>query len=181
MIRKKEEPKSQVEGVFCFVFFLIDETFQGIHAASGQFVLRDCKGKYESCLKRYIFKGFKIHKYLVWYWRSILEIKYANGGNLGYTLYTTANGQTTPHMLYFISVLSVLYWMVQFHLQIGIVDLGNFLVIRIFFFVIQIMLWGLRNRKHSFCDSENLYPILTQSCYLCPGKKSKGDGEEINA
>lgn len=35
--------------------------------------------------KDIFFKGFKIHRYLVLYWRS--EIKNATGGNLGYTRY----------------------------------------------------------------------------------------------
>lgn len=42
-------------GEFFFFLFLIDETPQGIKATSGQFVVWDCKGKYESCLKRSIF------------------------------------------------------------------------------------------------------------------------------
>lgn len=155
MIWNKEEPKSQVESFFFFLF-LIDETPQGIKATSGQFVVWDCKGKYESCLKRCIFfLGFQDTQISCLILEKWNQKRYWLILVIFWTLQPL--GRQPTHAV--LSVLSVLYWMVQFHWHCGfgelpgdrkikIIKVGFFLVF-FFFWSFKWGLWGLRNRKHS--------------------------------
>lgn len=146
---------------FFFFLFLIDETPQGIKATSGQFVVWDCKGKYESCLKRCIFfLGFQDTQISCLILEKWNQKRYWLILVIFWTLQPL--GRQPTHAV--LSVLSVLYWMVQFHWHCGfgelpgdrkikIIKVGFFLVF--FFLVIQMRAMRAQKQKTLF-DPENL-------------------------